>query len=497
MKDWLWYRARISTGNPALISPDLTLSYGQLNTGVQHLAGQLKSMGVQRGDRVAILPPNIRETVMAVHALARIGAVIVPLNLQLPIQSLDEQLAFCNCKWLLYTDHHALTAASLTRVPAIMVSAISTEPWIDAPVLAPETESEPSGMRLDQQAAIVFTSGSTAGLRGVMLTHGNLYWSAIAAAMRLGTIPEDRWLACLPLYHMGGLSILYRCTIYGSTVVLLDGFDEDRVIAAIRDQQVTQISFVPTMLHRFLEALPQAWEASHLRWILVGGAATPLSLLSRAQEKGVPLATTYGLTETASQVATARPEEVLAKPGSSGKPLMFTELRLVREDGGVCEAGEVGEINVSGPMVMQGYYGQEALTAQRLKNGVLRTGDLGFQDPEGNLWVQHRREDLIVTGGENVFPVEVERVLAEHPDVWAACVVGVPDPIWGQVVAAAVRMKPARSITESQLQTFCRDRLAGYMIPRRIRVIDELPLTGSGKIDRAAVIALFPTSEES
>jgi O-succinylbenzoic acid--CoA ligase len=331
-----------------------------------------------------------------------------------------------------------------------------------------------------------------------MLTYGNHLWSAVGSAFRLGTDPQDRWLLCMPLYHVGGMAIVLRCCLYGTTVILQERFDPVAVNQALDTQGVTLVSLVPTMLHRLLEARGERPLPATLRCILVGGAAAPPSLLEKCLALGWPLATTYGLTEAASQVATATPAQVRRKPGTAGKPLMFTQVRIVGEDGEELPPGEIGEIVVSGPTVMRGYYSAQrsaggaqraAVSDQRSVIGhPLHTGDLGYLDEEGDLWVVQRRADLIVTGGENVYPAEVEGVLLAHPGVEEACVVGIADPEWGQRVAAAVVVRPGARLTEEELIAFCRQRLAGYKQPRLLRFVKGLPRTASGKVDRAAVV---------
>jgi O-succinylbenzoic acid--CoA ligase len=245
------------------------------------------------------------------------------------------------------------------------------------------------------------------------------------------------------------------------------------------------------MLQRMLDAYPKDPFPASLRLILLGGAAAPLKLLERAASLDLPVALTYGLTETASQVATALPDEVRRKPGSAGKPLLFTRVSIQDEKSRELPLGEIGEIVVTGPTVMPGYYRHPEQTG-----GTFHTGDLGTLDEDGDLWIVQRRSDLIVSGGENVYPAEVERVLLEHPSVREACVVGIRDEDWGEKVAAALVLQPGAAIEKQEIQDFCRQHLAGYKLPRLIRVLPELPRTGSGKIQRAAVCSLWDSSNE-
>jgi O-succinylbenzoic acid--CoA ligase len=308
-------------------------------------------------------------------------------------------------------------------------------------------------------------------------------------------VPGDRWLACLPLYHVGGLAVLFRSCLYGTAVVLHDGFDTAAVRRSLRDDDVTLVSLVPTMLSRLLHEGLTGDDAPVLRLILLGGATAPPALLAEALAARLPVAVTYGLTEAASQVATLLPDGMARKPGSAGRPLLFTTVTAVDDNGRELPPGEAGEIVVRGPMIMAGYYRDEPATAATLRDGRLYTGDIGYLDTDGDLWLLDRRADLIVTGGENVYPAEVERVLREHPAVALAAVVGLPHPDWGQQVAAAVVLRSPGAATADELLTHCRARLAGFKRPRQLVISDELPQTASGKIQRHLVAEQLSVAE--
>jgi O-succinylbenzoic acid--CoA ligase len=269
--------------------------------------------------------------------------------------------------------------------------------------------------------------------------------------------------------------------------VLLDRFEPDALLDALERHSITLVSLVPTMLYRLLE-LNRSFPSS-LRLILLGGAAASPALVERRVERRIPLATTYGLTEAASQVATMLPDEVRKKPGSVGKPLLFTSVRITNEHGNNVPVGEYGEVVVSGRTVMKGYYKQPE--EDTLRDGELYTGDIGYLDADGDLWLVQRRTDLIVSGGENVYPAEVENVLIQHHAVAAVCVVGLPSEEWGQQVAAAVVLKSGASVDAVELQSFCRQHLAGYKCPRKIAFVPELPLTASGKVSRRLVAEML------
>ncbi len=486
--DWLAHQAQVSPEHVALIFEQQEITYQQLNDKVAKMAAQLAEAGVEAGQHVAMLMPNQVETVCLIHALARLGAVLVPLNVRLTESELCWQVNQADCLFVICTSQTEAQAATLAQSDVRVISVnLSThknvETLYDYMGEVEEWQSRP--LDVSNVQGIIFTSGTTGHPKGAMLTFANHQASATASAFRLGTQPNDRWLACMPLYHVGGIAIIFRCCLYGTTVVLHNGFNLVTVNQSLANQQITLVSLVPTMLHRLLDTeKPALASSTSLRCILVGGAATTPALLTRCQALNLPLATTYGLTETTSQIVTQVPMPGGHKAGSVGKPLMFSAVRIIDVEGQPLPAGDIGEIVVSGPTVMQGYY----KTKKIVHNGELHTGDMGYLDKEGDLWVVQRRADLIVSGGENVYPAEIEQVLEAHPAVGEVTVVGVADDEWGQkVVAAIVPKDPERTVTEEELVAFGREQLAGYKQPRMVRFIDKLPRTASGKVRRHKV----------
>ncbi len=485
--DWLRARAAASPDGVALMVGGRAWTFGRLDALVAGLRGYLARRGVAPGDHVGLLLPNSLAAVACVFASARLGTVLVPLNGRLTADELSWQIGRADCAQLLCltaNETHAQAAAA-GRIPLHVLpnSADELEVLLTplSPVSPPSPTQDPSAIQ-----AIVFTSGTTGRPKGAMITYTNHFWSAVGSAFKLGVRPDDRWLACLPLYHVGGQAILFRSCLYGTTVVLHDGFDADPVLSSLANEAITLVSLVPTMLERLLRRGLSRATAPALRLILLGGAAASPALLAAADAAELPVAVTYGLTEAASQVATLLPDEARRKPGSAGRPLLFASIHIEDQDGRSLPPGEAGEIVVSGPTVMAGYYEDPKATGQAVRGG-LHTGDMGYLDEDGDLWILDRRDDLIVSGGENVYPAEVERVLREHPGVAAACVVGLPHPEWGQQVAALVVPAQKDAMAESELLAFTRARLAGYKQPRVLLLADELPLTGSGKVRRQAV----------
>lgn len=481
-------------------------------TGAGTGGGARAGAGVSAGPRVAVLLPNTDAFVVAVHAIAKAGAVLVPLNTRLTPRELAWQVADAGARVLIHDETLADAAADVRRAVEapggdgglrLLDVSVLLAPGSGGADGAGAGAGAAAGLRtrifLDDVHSIVYTSGTTGRPKGAMLTFGNHWWSAVGSVLNLGLVPGDRWLACLPLFHVGGLSILMRSVIYGIPVLLHERFDAAAVNRAIDQEGATLLSVVAAMLDRMLDERGDAPYPASLRAVLLGGGPAPEALLRRAAKARMPVLQTYGLTETASQVATLAPEDALRKLGSAGKPLFPVELRIVvREEdarGGAAlrpaAPGEAGEIVVAGPAVTPGYWRRPGATAEKLRDGWLFTGDVGYVDAEGYLYVLDRRDDMFISGGENVYPAEVEAALREHGAVAEAGVVGLPDEHWGRVPAAAVVLRPGADATADELREFCRARLAGYKVPKRFVFVEALPRTASGKLMRRRLFRLF------
>jgi len=476
-------------------------TYADLDTEVADLAGRLAGVGVGPGDRVPLLLHTSVDAVRAVHAVLRLGATLVPLSPDLAPDELARRLGVVGADHLVCgpdTEAAALDAVGAVddrSVDPVSIDAGGRVPSIDAhdSVTIPDPERRP-----DEAVLVMFTSGTTGPAKAVRLTKRNLRSSAVASAFRLGVLPGDRWLCSLPIHHMGGLAPVLRSALYGTAVVVQEGFDAGRTARATREHDATGVSLVPTMLRRVFDA--DARLSDSLRFVLLGGAAASEDLIAACAERGVPVYPTYGTTETASQIATATPDEAFERPDTVGHPLQGTEVRIVGEDGTERPPGEIGEIAVSGPTVTPGYLGGDGAAFRRddFRTGGLRTGDLGYRDEAGRLYVVGRADDVIVTGGENVRPGEVEATLREHPAVRDAAVVGLDDPEWGERVAALVVLADTEGdpVEAGELRAFCRKRLAGFKTPKTVRIADALPRTASGTVDREAVRERLAGMEE-
>lgn len=481
MRDWLAIRADATpdaTAIAAAADVDRDASYRALDRRVETVAGRLAARGVGVGDCLAVCAHTRVEFVELVHAAQRLGTPLVPLHPDGTDAELDARLT--------RLDPTAVVCGADTESPVTAAA--------DAPVLSlddPTAGAEPletvdpepfdlPEWELDDTLLVMFTSGTTGDPDAVVLTLGNVLASATASAFRLGVTPSDCWHVTLPMAHMGGLAPVYRSVLYGTALSVQRRFEPAATLEALRTADATCLSLVPTMLERLLDAGP----VPDLRFVLLGGAPCPPDLLDRALDRDVPVAPTYGMTETASQVATARPDEVAATPDAVGHPLMFAELAVVDPDGTPCETGEMGELVVRGAMVTPGYLDADRTEASFCVHG-LRTGDRGYRDDAGRVYVEGRIDDTIVTGGENVDPAEVAATLESHPAVAACAVVGLSDDEWGERVAALVVSDG--DVAAEDLRQHCRDRLAPFKHPRTIAFADALPRTPSGTVDRTAV----------
>jgi len=459
-------------------------TYADLDAEVETLAGRLASLGIAAGDRVPLLFDTSADAVHTVHAVRRLGAVPVPLDAALASGELQRRIGVVGADWLVCPGDAAAAAVNAVEgTPVRPVTLAEREQLPSIPSYDPEPV--PKVDRAPEETGLImFTSGTTGPAKAVPLTRRNLRASAVASAFRLGVDPGDRWLDPLPIHHMGGLAPVLRSALYGTAVVIQTGFDAERTARATREHGATGVSLVPAMLRRIVEA--DARLAESLRFVLLGGAAADESLIDACEERGVPVHPTYGTTETASQIATVTPGEAFEHPGTVGRPLHGTEVRITSEDGSERPPGEVGEIVVSGPTVTPGYLdGDDSAFGER----GLRTGDLGYRDDVGRLYVVGRGDDVIVTGGENVPAGEVEDALREYPTVREAAVIGLDDPEWGERVAALVvpADSAADSVDADDLRAFCGERLAGFKTPKTIGIADALPRTASGTVDREAV----------
>jgi len=468
--------ARTRPQHAALLAGTNAWSFAQLFREASGMASRLlREYGIRRGDRVATFASNSPQHVCALHALMLLGATCVPLNTRLVVEELRSQIALLRPALLIHegdVGDFGVDRAMFDDLHAPSLSTCCTE--------------SPAN---DELLSILFTSGSTGIPKAVPHTWRNHRASAEASRANLGVYDNDIWLCTIPLYHIGGLAILTRSLFHGFTVALPSS-ENDEALEAQLSRSVSIVSLVPTQLHRMLTSAPDFTREScpDLRAILLGGGSAPSSLWRNALSRGLPVLGTYGSTETCSQVCTVPPGREREYVETAGPPLPGVEIEIRAIDTSHPHIGAQGEIWVRGPMVSAGYIDQPRLNSERFRNGWYRTGDIGMQRADGAIVVLARKEDLIISGGENVHPAEIEEILRSHPSIREVLVTGVEDEEWGQRVGAVIS---GTSIDHDELERWCRQRLASYKIPRLWLVVDRIPTTASGKPHRAAASALL------
>jgi O-succinylbenzoic acid--CoA ligase len=476
---------------------EIRWSFAELDAQATHLARQLASLGIHEQTRVAVLAHNGLPYVTCVHALTRLGAIMVPLNIRLTAEEHIWQIQDVNATVLLSdAQHNTRVEAIKQALPQLHYGTINLEQTTQNVTLQNQPETDVilrHLINLNDTQAIMYTSGTTGNPKGVIITYTMQWWSAIGSALNLGHHRDDCWLACMPLFHVGGLSILMRSVINGISIIVQEKFDPQAVNKAIRENRVTIISVVAIMLQRMLSALDDAGEQypETLRCVLLGGGPAPRPLLENCAARSIPVVQTYGLTESCAQAVTLSPADALRKLGSAGRPLAQVQLRIMNENT-IAAAAEAGTIYLKGPSITAGYDHRPEATAQTIHDGWLATGDIGYVDQEGYLYVLDRRSDLIISGGENVYPAEIEAVLLSHPDVEEAGVCGQVDPQWGQVPIAFIHWKAGSLTTEEQLLTYAAQRLARYKQPKAVYSLEQLPRNSAGKLLRRNLTQFLP-----
>ncbi|MFY0519737.1 o-succinylbenzoate--CoA ligase [Lysinibacillus sphaericus] len=475
--NWILQRAYLTPLRNALTYEGQTWTFQELNELSMKRARQLTALGIKQKDRIALLGPSTSSLVVMMYACMHLQCEMVMLNRRLSQSEIAYQLEDSEAVTVLVADEDA------EKIPTNTLSYYLFSSVEDGTEQDVDIAKEWS---LAQTTSIMYTSGTTGFPKGVRQTVGNHQASATASVLNLGLQTDDTWLCAVPLFHISGFSILVRSLLYGNKVQLYEHFDVDAIAHNIIDGTVTHMSVVAVTLERILHALEQrsALASPLFKMLLAGGGPVPMDYLKRANALKLAVAQTYGMTETSSQTATLASEDAMHKIGSAGKPLFFNQIKIIEPNA----QGE-GEICIRGPHVTPGYIGRFAQKSATIE-GWLHTGDVGYMDEAGFLFVVDRRADLIISGGENIYPAEIENVLLAHSAVQEAGVCGIEHNQWGQVPIAFVVLK--EQVSMEQLQTFCRKKLAKYKVPKKIIVIDELPRNGANKLLRRKLVELLP-----
>jgi O-succinylbenzoate-CoA ligase len=489
---------------------DLRLTFAELNARSNRIANAFLDAGVEKGERVALLLMNSAEFMEAYFALAKIGAVVVPLNWRLVADELEFILKDSGTRRLIFGEEFLETVTDLhsrgertdvrqwLQVQDTEEVAFFAEPYQafrdgGSPLEPARHRSEPGVAAADDDMLyIMYTSGTTGLPKGVVHTHTSALWAIITIAATTYYHEGDRYLAALPMFHVGALTPLAVNVYAGATSVVMRSFDPLLAWQLIERERITTGLAVPAMLNFMLQCKGhEQFDYGTVRWIMTGAAPVPVALTRRYAELGIGILQVYGLTESCGPACLMDADNALRKPESTGKAFFHTEVRIVDEAGRDCPPGVAGEVLVRGAHVMREYWNRPEATAETLKGGWLHTGDVAVMDEEGFVAIQDRIKDMIISGGENVYPAEIEGVLMTHPQIVEAAVIGQPSETWGESPLAIVVRSDA-ALTAAEVIEFCRGRLAGYKRPRAVEFVDQIPRNPSGKILKRVLREEFP-----
>ncbi|MHB8897096.1 MAG: long-chain-fatty-acid--CoA ligase [Candidatus Geothermincolia bacterium] len=495
--------ARLDPERECLVCEDTRLTWKALDERVNRLANGLLGLGAVKGDKVAVLALNCHKYIEAYYATAKIGAVAVPLNFRLSPEELtyvinhsDAEVLLAGPEFIGIIDE---MMPALEKVTTRISLDAPAEGWVDYETLLEESPPEEPGIEVDEDdlCQLQYTGGTTGLPKGVMLTHRNYMTAVIGMGLSNQFDPGDSTLQVLPIFHTAWWPILvHHCA--GGKGVIIKKFDFNDILTLVQEEKVTHINMVPILFSWILD-FPDLdkFDLSSIKYLTYAGAPMPAEIMKRCIARFGPIFQQgYGLTEAAplvtmlmqeDQCRLEGPPELTRRLSSAGRESLVTEVRLLDEDDREVPVGEIGEIAVRGKNIMKGYWKDPELTARALRGGWLHTGDLARADEYGFLYIVDRKNDMIITGGENVYPFEVEKILYEHPAVLEAAVVGVADDTWGEKVTAAVALKQGAEATPDELIKFVRERIAGYKTPKEIIFMESIPKTPIGKILRREV----------
>lgn len=495
--DWLGKRDMLTPNRLALVddATGLRYTYRELNWRANRLAHSLRHrLGVVKGDRVAILAKNRIEYLDTLFATGKLGAVLVPLNWRLAERELEYQINDSGARLLLVGPEYLALAeqlrASCTLKQLIAMGAPANN-FHHYETLLAEADPAPieEEVRLDDPHIILYTSGTTGRPKGAILPHRVLVWNALNTNVGWELRADDISVIHTPFFHTGGINVLTIPLLHaGGTMVLMREWEPTRCLELIAQERVTVFFAVPTMFQMLLDTPSFAQtDFSSVRFFISGGAPCPVPMIHAYQARGILFRQGYGLTEVSVNCFTLNPEDSLRKAGSVGRPMMHLDARLVDETGRDVGADTPGELWLRGPTVCAGYWNNPTATAAAITDGWFHTGDIARRDSEGYFFIVDRQKDMFISGGENVYPAEVEHVLYEHPAVVECALIGVPDERWGEVGRAIVVVRHGMAVSEEELIEHCRTRLARYKVPRSVIFVEALPYTPSGKVFKPAL----------
>ncbi len=486
--DWIKGRARLFPEQVAVIDDDQgkSFTYEELNERAINLANYFLSQGIQKGDRIALIAPNHVSYFDFLFSCAKIGAIFVPLNWRLSKGEQEYVLGDSKPK-LIGVHQHFAGDCEWVKFEYSVLDIHDNEYIRKLPILGLNSESMPQS--LDEPLAMMYTGGTTGKPKGVVLSHNSIIWNALNTIVSWNLTNEDTTLTTLPMFHAGGLNALsVPLLMCGGKVILSSTFDPEKAVEDLLHYQCTIVLFVPTMYHMIVRTKSFA-EASfeNMKVFLSGGAPCPKAVYEAFAGKGLLFKEGYGLTEAGPNNFYIDPYEAKEKQGSVGKAMMFNEVRVVDDEGKDVQVNEVGELLLKGNHTFEYYWNKPKATSESIENGWFHTGDLARRDDDGYVYIVGRKKEMIITGGENVYPLEVEHWLEAHEGISEVAVVGIPDEKWGEIVTAFISLNQGFSLTKEELQEYSRKKLTRYKNPKHFHFLEELPKTHVGKIDKQAL----------
>ena len=497
--EWLARRELLTPEKVALIDSETgaRLTYRALNQRARALATRLaQRYGIHQGERVAVLALNSPEYLDAFFACALLGAILVPLNWRLTLRELTTILNDCEPKLLLHDLSHSERARELANAPRDLPNGLSLLSFAEFPGANPALAAlaEPFVSEDGEETAVIlYTSGTTGVPKGAMLSHRMITWNAINTQISWGLRETDITPTFAPFFHAGGLNVLTTPLYHlGGTIVLLRNSDPQAILRAIERERCTIVFAVPTVFQNMMEHPAFAsTDCSSLRFCVTGGSSCPIPLIQGYAARGLEFRQGYGLTEVGVNCFSLAPEDALRKAGSVGRPVFHSRARIVDSEDQDVAPGEVGELVLAGPHVCSGYWRRPEATAEANRGGWWHTGDLARCDSEGYYSIVGRQKDLFISGGENIYPAEIEAVIVTHPGVLEVAVIPQPDPRWGEVGLAVVVPRVPDSLSAEDILNYCSGKLARYKLPRAVRFVESLPRNVMGKVVKAELVREF------
>ncbi len=484
MENWLINAVKEYGDHTAVLSESQSLTYYELFQKVKSANLSFKeNLKPKSGEKIALILENRIEYIIIIHAFAFIDAIPVLINTRLTEKEIRWQLETINISKVIVSETtiQSLSDEFQNTWECYSVDSKPNKTEFLSLQLDDIVETPNSNLDTNKIQSLIFTSGTTGNPKPAIIKYSNIWASSQGSSERLGIEKNDIWMLTIPIYHVGGLSIIFRSCINGTTVFLDTKFSVDKIINLITRFKITILSLVPTMLRWLITDDSSSKTLAKLRLILLGGDSADTLLIEKSKKLNLQIATTYGMTESVSQVATAVSTTVYNKPLTVGRPLKGIEVKIVDDGGTICKPGQIGEIVLMGDPIIDGYY---ELPSKKFTNIGFFSGDIGYIDDDGDLFVLQRRVDLIVSGGENIYPSEVENHLRTIDRVQNACVIGINDEEWGQVPIAFIQSNSSENL-ENLIISSCKSHLAAFKIPKRFIFVDEYPRNSLGKIIRS------------